>query len=452
MSEIENILAEIIRSLLTDPFEAIRKRDIAGMIPTGEDDHIYTSPPVERNILKVSRLMYEQNKKFHETHNLNEWQAIFRSEIGRSLPMKIDATDCFYAEARKLKQRLEDELTKYYSGYGDLKTAYGCWLFKPLPNKPIKIGPVRFEDRLSWLDRTFEYNELSKTMHFRLSRAFSGKRLRKRKPSLDQHYEETIRRRISNAPMVCEVTTHGIATNLAYKRSAIAANLALTSISLIWQMPSSTLNRMRITSDAEPHISYDFQISPEMQKIVSWRWAGLLPPYPIEPHRWETYLKDAECFLKIAGEMIEFWTSTKTYSEASPLLHALSQSLFFFWKACRENSDLLSIIEYVAALEALASGRNRWGILDLIYKRLGLSEDHKLWSGKTLDQTMKEIYKRARSQTIHGPNPKLLHDWSVTRSITEELTRNCLVACMAMAQDNWRDKERKFLSTNPVVQ
>lgn len=451
MNDIENILADIIRSLFTNPRQAVRERNIAGMISTGNGYHIYTTPQLEENIIKASRLIYNQDRKFRETHSLKEWQAIFRSEIGRSLPTQIDNKYCFNAEAKKLRRRLEEELTKYYSGYGDLKTPYGCWLFTPVPKKPIEIGPVRFEDRLSWLDRTFGYGVLSKTTHSRLSRAFAGKRLRKRKPSLDQRHEETIRRGISNAPMVCEVTTHGMATKLAYKRSAISANLALTSISLIWQMPSSILNRFRTTLNAEPCISYDFQISPEKQKIVSWNWERVLSPYPIEPHEWETYLQDAECFLKIAGEMIGFWASIRVHTEASPLLRALSQSLFLFWKACRENSDLLSIIEYVAALEALAPGRNKRGILQLIHKRLGLDGNQKLWSGKTLYQTMKEIYKTARSQTIHGPNLKLLHDWSVTRAIAEELARDCLVECMIMAQDNWHDKERNFLLTNPVV-
>ena len=449
MNDIDNVLANIIRSLLTNQSEIIGDRNITGMISTG-DGYLYTNQHIEENIINASRLMYDQNPKFRETHSLKEWQSIFRSEIGLALPSEIDTTDCFDAEVKNLKQRLEEVLDKYYSQYGDLKTAYGCWLFLPTPTNPIEIGPVRFEDKISWLNRALERNEISKTTHSRLSRAFVGKRLKKRKPSLEEHQEEIIRNRISNAPMLCEVTMQGLATNLAYKRSRIAVNLALTSISLIWSTPSLILKRFRTTLDADPRISYDYLFSPEKQEIVSRQQERLFLNCYIEPEEWEAHSIYAEQFLKVAGEMIECWTSTRAYSNASPLLRDLSQSLFLFWKACQEDSEILSIIEYVAALETLAPGRNRWGILKLIEKRLGLDRSKEYTQGRTLEENMDKIYSEARNDTIHGSDPKLLYDWSVTRAITEELARNCLVACMIKAQDNWQDKEREFLLTNLV--
>ena len=163
---------------------------------------------------------------------------------------------------------------------------------------------------------------------------------------------------------------HGLATNLAYKRSRIAVNLALTSISLIWSTPSLILKRFRTTLDADPRISYDYLFSPEKQEIVSRQQERLFLNCYIEPEEWEAHSIYAEQFLKVAGEMIECWTSTKAYSNASPLLRALSQSFFFFWKACRESSDILSIIEFVTVLETLAHKQGRRGLFDLIMARL----------------------------------------------------------------------------------
>ena len=332
MNDIENTFADIIKSLFTNPLEAIRERTLMGTIDVGNGKSIFISQTVDLNIIKASRLMYHQNPKFRETHSLKEWQSIFRSELGRALPSEIETANCFDTEAKNLRRRLEKELEKHYSGYGDLKTAYGCWLFSPTPAKPIKIGSVRFEDKISWLDRTLERNEISKTTHSRLSRAFAGKRLKKRNPSREERQEEIIRNRISTAPMVCEVTMHGLATNLAYKRSRIAVNLALTSISLIWPTPSSILKRFRTILDDGRRISYDYLISPKKRKIVSWQQERLFINYYIEPEEWEAYSSYAEQFLGVAGEMIRCWTSTKDYSSASPLLRALSQSLYFFGK------------------------------------------------------------------------------------------------------------------------
>lgn len=451
MNNIENTLADIIKNLVTNPLKPIRERNLVGMISKGDGYYIYTNQQIEQKIIEVADRMYKQNNKVHETHLLSEWRSIFRTEFGRSFPSHIDNTNCFEAEAKKLRRRIEEELTNYNSEYDSLKTAYGCWLFTHLPKEPIEIGPVRFVGTHSWLDKALEYGEISKTTHSRLSRAFDGKSLKKRKPSHDAHYEEIIQGRLSNAPLVCEVMTHGLASNLANKRSTIAANLALTSISLLWPTPSSALKRFRITSDGEPRVNYKLQIASKKQEIVGWQVESPLSICHIEPDRWKTLYSEAKCFMKIAGEMIACWTNTKCYTEASPLLRALSQSLFFFWKACHESSDLLSIIKFVAALEALTHGRKKSGILELSKMRLGLSYNQNFAKNKSLNTIVSRIYSAARSKTIHGVNEELLHDWSETRIITEFLTGNCLVECMIFSHDNWKEQDTSFLLRPNVV-
>ena len=100
MNDIDNILANIIRSVLTYQSKAALELNIVGMISTGDGYYVYTNQNIEENIIEVSRLMYNQNPKFREAHSLKEWQSIFRSEIGRALPSEIDTTDCFNTEAK----------------------------------------------------------------------------------------------------------------------------------------------------------------------------------------------------------------------------------------------------------------------------------------------------------------------------------------------------------------
>ena len=444
MSNIENILAEILKSLHTSPLEAVK---IPGIISTQHDGAKFVRRSVDRNILTLAEMMYEQYPEVRMTYLNEEWAAIVRLALAQTLPSLGNNINSFHFEARQLKQHLNEKIKKYISAYGDLKTVYGCWIFTPTPTEPIEIGPVRFEDKSSWLDRIFESGKISKVTHSRLSRAFTGKRLRRRKLPLEQRFEEIILHQISNAPMICEVKTHGLATDLAYKRAMIAANLALTSIALFWEKPSLTLERFRTTLDGDPRSIYRALIEPKKYEILNVKWEGQLPIYEISPDIWKDTYHDASRLLKIAGKMIDCWVNTTAHKQGSELLHTLSHSLFFFWKACREDNDILSIIEFVVVLETLASGRNKKGILELIDKRLGLNSSHKLGSGKTLNQIIKYIYSVARSRTLHGTNPEIYYDAGDTRAIVEQIARHCLVSCMTKAQDDSPDKDKGFLLT-----
>ena len=451
MTNINKALEELIKSLHKDQLVAIEVQKVPGLISTHHDGAKFIRPPVERNIIEIADCMYEQNPKTRKAHFQKEWRSIVRLALGQTLPSLSDSIGSYEIEAGKLKKRLNKKLKEYISLYGDLKAIYGCWLITPPPKEPIEIGPVRFEGRSSWLDRVFESKVVPGITHAGSSREFGGKRPKRRKPSIDQHQEEIIRRQISNAPMICEIMTHGLATELAYSRSMIAANLALTSIALIWGKPSLILERFRTTFDSDPRSTYHALFKPEECELVNVKREDEPSECKIPPKVWTAYYNDARCFLKIAGEMISCWTSTVAHQEASPLLQSLSQSLFFFWKACRESSDIVSIIEFVTSLETLAPEQSRVGIFKLIRARLGINQKDNLTTEKTLNQIIDEIYGTARSQTLHGTNPKLHYDWSNTRAIAEQISLQCLLRCMIMAQDNWYDKDTKFLLTNPVV-
>lgn len=451
MDNIDKVLEEIIRNIFSDQPNIFSGPMPPRVITMGRDKSIFISQAVESKISLLADLMYKQDIMFSETHSEKEWKAIVKFAIGRSLRPLDHKIDDFEVEAQKLRKSLNKTIKNYTSLYGDLKTAYGCWLFTPPPVESIKIGPVSFEDKSTWLYRNFESGESLQSTNFISSHEFAGKFPEEREPSYGKQHEEDIRNQISDTPMVCEVLTHGLATELAYKRSMIAAHLAMTSISLIWSRPSSILKRFRIALDGKPRCSYNFLMEPKNRKLISSQFAKQSCAYDIPREMWTERYSKASCFLKIAGEVIGCWTSTKTYEAASPLLIGLSQSLFFFWKACKEESNILSIIEFVATLETLSPGRNKSGIFELIEARLGINKKHKLTEEKTLGQIVDEIYGTARSRTLHGTNPKLHYDWSNTRAIAEQIATGCLVKCMIMAQDRWCDKKKDFLLTDPVT-
>ena len=451
MTNIKKALEELIKSLDTDPLVATNVQRVPGIISAHDDVAKFIRLPVEQSIFNIADLMYEQDINISKALSRREFRSIVRLVIAQSLPSLSGSTDNYKIKACQLKKRFKEKIKDYTSVHGDLKAIYGCWLITPPPNKLIEIGPVRFEDRSSWLERTRESKLISKITYSRLSREFTGKRIKQRKPSTDQQNEEIIRHQISNSPMICEVLIQGLGVELAYKRSMIAVNLALTSIALIGETPSSILKRFQTTLDDDPKSTYNCLIDPNNQEVVNVRRNKRLSMLEILPDTWEAYYDNAGCFLKIAGEMIKCWVNASYHAEASPLLRSLSQSLFFFWKACNESSDLLSIIEFVTVLETLVKGRKKEGILNLLDARLNLSRDQEFFKNENLTNFINRIYGTARSKTLHGTNEKLLLDWTETREITEILVRYCLVACMKMAQDNWYDKDTAFLLSDPVV-
>jgi hypothetical protein len=133
--------------------------------------------------------------------------------------------------------------------------------------------------------------------------------------------------------------------------------------------------------------------------------------------------------------MIACWTSTPAYNQASPLLKKLAQSIFFFWEGYRDENDLMAIVKFTAALEALGAQKSS-GIIKLVTVRLGKKADDKLVGDRTLKQVVERIYKSGRSRTLHGTNPDMLQDWSDDRAIAEILAKRCLVACMDCAEAN----------------
>ena len=117
-------------------------------------------------------------------------------------------------------------------------------------------------------------------------------------------------------------------------------------------------------------------------------------------------------------------------------------------KACREESDLMSIAEFITALESLTGGREWRGILDLLKARLGMEDDTEVMQGKTLKQVVKRIYSTARSRTRHGTNDQLLHDWSTTREMAESMARHGLVSCIDWVESNRAATELKDLTNS----
>ena len=201
-------------------------------------------------------------------------------------------------------------------------------------------------------------------------------------------------------------------------------------------MPSQVLDHFRISTDHGSRIVRTVPVAPGPRMIGGSRLVGRPAGFPMDPAEWDLLATENTGFLSLAGRMIACWTSRDLRDQASPLLLSLSQSIFFFWKACREESDVMAIVEFAAALECLCCGTKEKGIVKVLSARLGIDAEDSFYEDKNLRQTIKQIYKTGRSQTIHGTNSEIVHDWSPIRTLAECVARLGIVACMEWFQQN----------------
>lgn len=448
MTNIHRTFQEIISELERLATPEATKNDppyIPGLIAAGPEGSIVVNDKIEAQIRAVADWMLEQRPAAKAHHSLKEWRTAVRRAFGPAL-VQLDFNDPLEDNARKLKKIVEDAIDTAPAAVPCRFMTIGCTLFdKPLPSSVV-IGPVLFEPKSDWLDRAVQIGQITKTTHSRLSRAFKGRRLRPRKNEILDLYERSLLEVLGHAQLACTVETEGLAPEMAQTRAIIGARLGQTAIALLWRTPSRILEGFHLSVDPGHRQIRTVPFIPGKPMIGGFQFKGQPHGPHIKDADWFELVTSERGFLDFAGRMISCWTSASAYNQASPLLRNLAQSIFFFFEGCRDENDLMSIVKFTAALEALAQGKSA-GIIKLATSRLGIKENKKVVGNRTLKQVVDLIYTSGRSRTLHGTNPDIIHDWSDARAIAESLTRHCLVASMHWAEQNPTAKDPKGLLT-----
>ena len=423
-------MIEEFRSLeAKPPHKLIQESAIPRLIATGDGGSIIVNDAIDKNIGDIAHWMYEQSPHAKSTCTRKEWRPIVRSAVGRAI-LKNDSNCSLEESGKDLKRRIEEKCDDFVAGYKDQDYSMGCSLFSHPLDASFTIGPVVFEPKLEWLNRALSINHVSKITYRRIAREFSGRSNKSRKLSMESLQEKSILDVLRNAQMVCTVMTNGLAPEVAQKRSIIAARLAQTSIALMWRLPSKILSSFQISVDPGMRTIQTIPFTPGTRTIGGWEVVNMTCVHNMSNTDWNQLTYEEKDIFDLAGNMISCWTSATEYDQASSLLRSLSQSLSFFEAGCREENDLMSIVKFTAALESLVPGEKEKGVLELAKSRLNLTDDQKIYRGKTIRQTVKLIYRIGRSRTLHGTNVNILHDWSDTRAVAEILARNCILYSM----------------------
>lgn len=349
---------------------------------------------------------------------------------------------------------------------GRQEHAFGCTLFTFTDFPPFDIGPVRFEPREVWLERKasdgrsarigrrgrierfsrpIAAGAISGIAKRRIVRAWRGQMLRKRKPSVDSHNERDVIEAIGDCLYVCSVEMPGFGDKAGQDKAQLAARLALTTISLIWDKPSKALYGLNLLFDRETRGRSLLSLTSD-GLILGGRMTSNMPHAPwVKRDELERHFEEFSGAFAVAGEAIE-WLLNPTGDRNRPeLMNIITQAMLWFHDGCREITDLKAIVSFASCMEILAGGDGQKSIRKLVHARLGADENTKIHrDGFSVKEVIEQIYDQGRNRFIHGPRKKgnhvwgdrFGHDWSETRGNAERLARMCLVSCMEWSAEN----------------
>lgn len=444
-----NVIKELIR-LQTVPASGRNKNDpfpFPRMIGVGDGRSIVVSKEIDDAILEIADKLLSEDPSLSSKVMLAEWRKTIRASFGPPLAM-IDLDDPIDQNAAQVLKEVRSSVTKHIGQFGTRENAFGCTLFGNSTVEPFAIGPVRFEPRVDWLDRKCSEGAVSKTTRRRVEHTWSGKKFQKRKTSTDSIIEKDIIDAVGTCPFVCSVVTVGLAPDAARERALTTARLALAAIALLWTTPSRALEGMNLLYDRRLHRQRALTFVPG-KTVLAGSSMSHMPHGPwLKDGEWETLLTQNTSFFGGVAEVLDYVIDPARGQSRPDMLNTLAQALLWFHEGCRESVTLMGIVKFTATLDALACGGKSGGIKRLISARLGLQETAPIRpNGPTMKAAVDQIYSDGRSRTIHGTNTKLGHDWSGTKSLSEQFARLCLLACIDWAAENPTSNDPKQLST-----
>ncbi|MFC0806525.1 hypothetical protein ACFHWW_13755 [Ensifer sp. P24N7] len=405
------------------------------VIDAGNGGSLYVSGKIDDYIAKVADELLSLDTSLKPRFTTAEWRAMVRKSFGPALA-QIDLDDDISENTTQVFAKVQERLKRDVNHHGIREYAFGCTLFGNSDVKPFSIGPVKFEDRETWLHRKTQERDISAVTRRRVIQSWNGKHLKKRRPSRSSIDETDVLQAFSESSFVSSILTEGLGSEAGRDKALTAARLAITGIALLWQTPSKALHGMNLLYDRGPRRQKTMSFIPGKAVLSGSSWSHMPHGPRLKSGEWEQKLQERQDHFQIIGEVLEYVVSPSGDVARPRVMNTLVQALLWFHEGCRETVALMAIVKFSSVLDALASGGKARGIREVITARVGIKDDQALWAdGPTMKHAVDEIYSEGRSRTVHGTNMKIGHDWTSTRSIAEQLARLCLIMCIDWAAE-----------------
>lgn len=396
-----------------------------------------------------------------------EWRKRVLQAFGKEWAQQSSA-HCVKARAKAIVEAVEARLKRSISQVHPREYVFGCHLSVGpdggFPH-PLRIGPVEFLARQDWLDDQPAHARISAIAARRVQRAWSGRRLHGRKPSWDTGRERAILKAVGSCNTVCRVEIGPAGDEAGLQTALTGARLAITAIALVWDQPSSTLERILTGFDRNPYSQHyacfgangEFgsgwsrsvlpaglsHMEPDCGGPLLAKCEGLSSRRGFRPQLCWKHLvsKHADAF-KSVGEVISYVTRGEQAASRPKMMNAMYQALFWFHEGCREDVDAMAVVKFCSSMDALVCGKGEQVIQMLGRRQLSL--DNKA-SRSTFRDLVQEVYLDGRSPTVHGNSEQLAHDASSRRSVAEQLAQALLLSCLKCISRHPELKDPKAL-------
>ena len=434
----ENNIEQLIENVLGEINDQLGKeiRPFPSELDVGDRGSISISCDAEERIAELAQAVLEEY--YHEQRGdfaIPDWSRIFRSSFGKSVEWYLsdDANHIDIYDTEEFMSVLREKIKDQINGMSERINIFGCHLFD-IPEsdiariKPLQIGSVSFEPRRRWLNRMSEEKHMSETARRRIISKWEGGRIRKRKSSWDYMKENAILDVVGSCKFVCIVSTGKMGEKAGFRKSLLAARIATTVVAIAYtDSTSSVLDSMGLIYDQNLYQKHNLALLPSGKLGLSSSISSLQGYCPqVNRKIWEELTSNIDGPFRSAGEVCNYITGSSDSGSRDKLLHVLFQAIYWFHEGCREGEDTMAITKFCAALESLSCGGSERGIQQLVRSRLEID-------GPELNSKIQKIYRQGRSETLHGNNRRLFHDWAEDRSVAENLARGCLHRCLEYA-------------------
>ncbi|WFL78569.1 hypothetical protein P7228_05755 [Altererythrobacter arenosus] len=404
----------------------VKKLRFPPTLALGNGEYLKATEALRNAVYDYARLCWNNDPAIKPRFKIDELAKLAEYAIANVLA-KTDSDrpdeDLVDEVEEEVRERLNEDLLRHRQ---TIELTVGCHLFEGDNAYPLRVGPVVFETREQWRKRLVARNKLSRTSARRLEAIWSGKPRRARKASADSQTEYAILQAIGECPAACTIETDGLSSKNIEEKGLLAARLAMSAISLMWERPSQGVQWMKLLYDRKlPNrhtVSFGEGKYPGSSSAKSEMPVG----------RWTdselvSNLTENQWLLDQIGEALLNYVQPGRPVDRPKVMNAIFMSLLWFHEATREPLDQIATTKFAASMDALVGGKGERAIVKLLGAQLDYKPDGPLFKdGRTTKSVISKIYGKGRSRLIHGSSQDFADDWTHIRSSAEVTARLCL--------------------------
>lgn len=442
MSKETDIISRILTELRTisdSPFSkpsAVGLPEIPGWISAGDDESLIINSAISGWIGDLSSYLRDADPSLARSISVQDWAGVVRRVLGPLLGA-TDLDDSLETSSEVVLASLRDELTHTNWNFNKRTFLFGCSLIEHHEISPFSVGPVTIWNRSSWLNHAVAEGRIARVTHQRLVATWSGRKLRRRKPSLESSNENEILDATGMAPYICSVETEGLFGEFAKEKALLAARLTLLGVGLMWDRPSKALKEINLVYDGPSYRQTYAYFQDRPENFGGSRWTKSLHGVSLFGDMLEPLVAQRNGWWAILAEALEFLLSNDGRVARPKLMKSFAHSLIWLHEACREPTPMIAVTKFMASLDALAGGNGSGTIINLVCARMGQDQNSPIWAGgPTFAAAIKDLYQEGRNKIIHGNSDWLGYDWQNRRDLAESFARICMILCFDWAVAN----------------